>query len=159
MATIYFKTSKKSTTGLKLQALINEGKLIEREITSYVKELGASEKYLMRGRCVFGTGICGVKFEEKPDMKTWKDFPGFVNYYRPRLSSKSGKDVQAKFDSFEFIDRDEISQTFGFDRFGSNPGFFDSPPSKFFGIAMDSEWNFEMPNDFVEITFTEYQNL
>ena len=159
MATIYYKTSKNSPVGVKLQSLKDQGKKIESEIYDYMYEIGAGREYLMRGRCVFGTGVCGAKFLEQPNMKVWKNFSGHDNYYRPRLSSKIGKEIEEKFKSFHMIDRDEIAETFGFESFGNNPGFFDSGKSEYFGIAMDSKWKFEMPEDFEEITFTEYEKL
>lgn len=159
MATLYYKTLKNSPTGVKIQSLINKGYEIEAEINKYMDELGAGREYMMKGRCVFGTGVCGVKFLQEPDMKIWKKHVGYENYYRPRLSSKIGKEIQEKFDSFDIIDRDEIGDAFGFEKFGSNPGYSEKKDSQYFGIAMDSDWNFTMPEEFTEITFTEYINL
>lgn len=159
MPTLYYKTLKNSNTGNKLQALIDKGNEVEKQINSYMDELGAGRKYLVNGRYIFHTGICGILFSEIPDMKVWKNFQGFENYYKPRLSSKLGKEIRTKLDSFDLIDRDEIGKTFGFDSFLSDPGFQNRKESDFFGIGMDSNWFFNMPEEFTEITFTEYQKL
>lgn len=157
MATIYFKVDKKSSYGKAFQTLQDQGKKIQAEIYAFMTELGADPKYLMNGRCVFGTGVCGAKFLEEPDMKVWKKISGFADYYRPRLNNKAGKELEARFESFEQISQDEIGKVFGWDNFFSRPGF--SSGKKFFGVAMDSDWKHKMPKEFIEITFTEYQKL
>lgn len=157
MDTVYFKVEKNTSYGEAFQALIDQGNKIQSEIYAFMIELGADPKYLMNDCYVFGTGVCGAKFLEEPDPKIWKKISRFAEYYQPRINSKIGKELQARFDSFEQISQDEIGKVFGWDNFFSRPGF--SSGEEFFGVAMDASWKHPMPKEFIEITFTEYQKL
>ena len=157
MASIYFKTDRASETGVKMQNLIDKGKTIQEEILKYVKELGGTEYYLRSGRSVFHTGIIGVEFKDQPDMKIWKKFPDYIKYYKPRLSSKIGKEIDKKLQSFERIEKEDINEVIGLSDFVRFCGFGNG--SETFGFQTDSEWNHTMPEDCIEITFTEYKKL
>lgn len=158
MATLFYKTKKSSSTGLKVEKLIKKGKKIEQEIESYLAELGAERKYVMKSRAIFGTGICAVSFTTPPDEKVWKKFPKFEGYYSPKLSSSIGKDISKRIQSFEIIEREDLNKIIGYDSFLSHCGF--GVGNKFFfGFETDSDWKHQMPSDCVEITFTEYQKL
>ncbi|WP_278380958.1 hypothetical protein [Chryseobacterium arthrosphaerae] len=157
MPSIYFKVEKTSKTGVEMQSLIDKGKEISNAIHEYMKEIGSSDMYLTRDRCVFQTGIAGVEFLEEQDMKVWKKFPGFPNYYRPRLSSLEGKKIDKKISSFEIIERDDINKVIGFDSIHRNCGF--GSCNGYFGFIIDSDWNHQMPYDSIEVTYTEYKNL
>lgn len=158
MATLFYKTKIDSDTGKKVQELIDKGKKIEKEIESYISELGGGEKYIMKGRALFSTGVCALSFSQEPDKKIWKKFPKFEGYYSPRLSSSIGKEISTKLDSFEVIEREDLNKVIGYNSFLSNCGFGRGDES-FFGFETDSDWKHEMPKDCEEITFTEYQKL
>lgn len=157
MPSIYFKVEKSSNTGVKMQALIDKGKEISNAIHEYMKEIGSSDMYLTRERCVFQTGISGVEFSEAPDLKVWKKFPGFPNYYRPRLSSSEGKKIEEKLNSFGTIERDDINDVIGFNSIHRQCGF--ASCNGYFGFIIDSDWNHVMPNESIEITYSEYKKL
>ncbi|UJF29873.1 hypothetical protein L0B70_00325 [Kaistella sp. 97-N-M2] len=156
--TIYFKTKKDSETGKKIQALVDRAKNAEEEINKFVDELKSDRKYLTSDRYILGTGIVGLKFEIEPDMKVWKKFHGFPFYYSPRMSSKEGKQLQEKLNSFDKVCRTEIGETIGFDDFLKTPGI-ELNGVDYFGIAFGSDWNHSLPTDCVEITGSEYNNL
>lgn len=156
--TIYFKTKKDSETGKKIQALVDRAKNAEEEINKFVDELNSDRKYLTSDRYILGTGIVGLKFETEPDMKVWKKFHGFPFYYSPRMSSKEGKKLQEKLDSFDKVWKTEIGETIGFDDFFKTPGI-QIKGVDYFGIAFGSDWNHTLPTDCFEITGSEYNNL
>lgn len=157
MANIYYKAEKTSETGKKMQTLITRGKISSDAIHDYMKEIGATLMYLTSDRCVFQTGIAGVEFLEVPDMKIWKKFTGFPNYYRPRLSSSEGKKIDEKISSFERIERSDINEVINFSAIHRQCGFGNG--KEHFGFIIDSEWNHQMPNDCSEITYSEYKKL
>ena len=156
--TIYFKIKNDSETGKKIQNLVDRAKKAEKEINQFVDELKSDRKYLRNERYILGTGIAGLKFEAEPNMKIWKNFKGFPNYYSPRMSSKEGKVLAEKIDSFDKVGRDEISDAIGLNDFFKMPGLH-LGKSDYFGIAMDKNWNHPMPKDCFEITGSEYDNL
>lgn len=158
MAKLYYKTKKDSDTGNKMQNLLDKGKAIKDDIYNYVDEIGATKKYMMIGGSVFGTGIIGVEFTTTPDDKIWKKFPGYNGYYKPRLSSTVGKQIEAKFYSFGRIDRKDLNEVIGLESFLSHCGYAYNSKD-FFGFEVESKWNHKMPEDCKEITFTEYSKL
>lgn len=156
--TIYFKTKKASETGKKIQSLIDRAKKAEQEINEFVDELKSDRKYLTIERFILGTGIVGLRFDTPPDMKIWKEFKEFPNYYSPRRSSKEGKILSEKMDSFDRVGRDEISEAIGLNDFFKMPGLRIGN-SDHHGIAIDKNWNHVMPEDCFEITASEYDQL
>ncbi len=156
--TIYFKTKKTSSTGEKIQNLVDRAKKANNEINEFVDELKSDRRYLINERYILGTGIAGLKFETQPDMKIWKEFKGFPNYYSPRMSSKEGKLLAEKINSFDKVGRDEISEAIGLNDFFRMPGL-KLCDSDYFGITVDKGWNHKMPGDCIEITGSEYDNL
>lgn len=158
MATLFYKTKKDSATGTKVQQLIDKGREIEKQIEDYLYELGASRKYVMKSRALFGTGICAVSLPEKSEKNFWKPFPKIKGYYQPRISTAKGKEIQTKLDSFGIVERGDINEVIGYKSFLGNCGL-SWKDENYFGFETDSAWKHEMPNDCEEITFTEYQKL
>lgn len=159
MTVIYYKTERTSETGKKIQHLIDRAAKSVAEIEKFVAELNADPRYLMSDRYILGTGIVGLKFQEEPDMKVWKDFKGFPTYYSPRSSSKEGKLIKAKMDAFEKVEKSEIGDAVGIDDFFKRPGLSIGNSPVFFGIKIDADWKHKMPKDCIEVTATEYNSL
>lgn len=159
MSTLYFKVAKSSSIGLKIQALIEIGEKVKTQVIEFADSIGANKELFCRSSWyIFYTGTVAFYFDEKPDMEVWKEFKHFDGYYSPRLSNKEGKFLQSKIDSFQKIRKEELHETFGYDSFIYSPGFVPGE-GLFFGISIDTNANFKAPEDFEEITFTEYEKL
>ena len=159
MSHLYFKTLKTSETGIAMQKLIDEGKVIANKIVTFLEEIGATDRYLHSG--VFHTGLGGVQFDTDVDLKIWKSFDRVRHpfFFCPRTNSKAGKALAEKFYSFGKIDRSDINKVIGYGQLFNNCGLFSDKNGEYFGFIIDSEWNHKMPDDCIEITGSEYDKM
>ncbi|MDV3662452.1 hypothetical protein CMU51_00050 [Elizabethkingia anophelis] len=155
---IYFKTLKTSETGEKAQNLVDKSCDIAKKILAFCQEIGATKSYVTSGHSCLNTGIIAVQFETEPDMKHWKNMKDFEGYYAPRLTSKLGRDIHRRMELFDIIFRHDIDEIIGIQEPFRHCGFSTSK-GEHFGFIIDEDWNHTMPDDCIEITFSEYKNL
>lgn len=159
MSDLYYKLNASSEIGQKIRKLIVRGGEIKKETIDFAKSIGAStEMFCRSSRYIFYTGAVAFYFDEIPDMKIWKKFQNYSGYYSPRLSNKAGKDLQAKLDSIEKIEREVLHEIIGYQNLFYSPGF-KVGKERYFGFKVQKDAGFKPSYDFHEITFTEYENL
>ena len=72
---MYYITRKNSETGKKMQELLDKASAIRKEISEYLKLLGANpNQWVSSDKYFFNTVVIAVLFESEPDMKIWKVF-------------------------------------------------------------------------------------
>lgn len=156
-----FKTLKTSVTGKKLVALSEKMDRCNEARAVFLNELGV-DRFTIPYKVIAG-GLRSVEFKEFPDMKSWKVDKQLHGCYMPRISSKSGKVIQKRFEDLPVVQGGELNKCIGFDSIFSTIGFFYSHP-KYIGFEVPSSSpfqnvGFKAPNDCKEITMTEYEKL
>lgn len=72
---MYYITRKNSETGKKMQELLDKASAIGKEISEYLKLLGAnSNQWVGSDKYFFNTKVIAVVFDKEPDLKIWKEF-------------------------------------------------------------------------------------
>ena len=156
---MYYITPKTSETGKKMQALLDKATAIKKEISDYLKLVGAkSDKWVSSDQYLFNTVVRAVFFEKEPDMKIWKVFRNYPNSYQPRMTTYEGKKIQSKFDSIEAIDRVDLNRIVGFGQVFQYVGF-DLSSTDYFCFMIQEDWQHTMPEDCEEITYAKYLEL
>ena len=155
---MYYITRKNSETGKKMQELLDKTSAIRKEISEYLKLLGANPKSWVSSDKYFFNTVIAVLFESEPDMKIWKVFKNFPNSYQPRITTYEGKKIQAKFDSIEAIDRVDLNRIVGFGQVFQHVGF-DLGSKDYFCFMLREDWRHTMPEDCEEITYKRYLEL
>ena len=156
---MYYITRKNSETGKKMQELLDKASAIRKEISEYLKLLGANPKsWVSSDKYFFNTVVRAVLFESEPDMKIWKVFKNFPNSYQPRITTYEGKKIQAKLDSIEAIDRVDLNRIVGFGQVFQHVGF-DLGSKDYFCFMLREDWGHTMPEDCEEITYKRYLEL
>ena len=156
---MYYITRTKSETGKKMQELLDKASAIRKEISEYLKLLGANPKsWVSSDKYFFNTVVRAVLFESEPDMKIWKVFKNFPNSYQPRITTYEGKKIQAKLDSIEAIDRVDLNRIVGFGQVFQHVGF-DLGSKDYFCFMLREDWQHTMPEDCEEITYKRYLEL
>ena len=156
---MYYITRKNSETGKKMQELLDKASAIRKEISEYLKLLGANPKsWVSSDKYFFNTVVRGVLFESEPDMEIWKVFKNFPNSYQPRITTYEGKKIQAKLDSIEAIDRVDLNKVVGFEQVFQHVGF-DLGSKDYFCFMLREKWQHTMPEDCEEITYKRYLEL
>lgn len=156
---MYYITRKNSETGKKMQELLDKASAIRKEISEYLKLLGANPKsWVSSDKYFFNTVVIAVLFESEPDMKIWKVFKNFPNSYQPRITTYEGKKIQAKLDSIEAIDRVDLNRIVGFGQVFQHVGF-DLGSKDYFCFMLREDWAHNMPEDCEEITYKRYLEL
>ena len=156
---MYYITRKNSETGKKMQELLDKASAIRKEISEYLKLLGANPKsWVSSDKYFFNTVVIAVLFESEPDMKIWKVFKNFPNSYQPRITTYEGKKIQAKLDSIEAIDRVDLNRIVGFEQVFQHVGF-DLGSKDYFCFMLREDWRHTMPEDCEEITYKRYLEL
>ena len=156
---MYYITRKNSETGKKMQELLDKASAIRKEISEYLKLLGANPKsWVSSDKYFFNTVVRAVLFESEPDMKIWKVFKNFPNSYQPRITTYEGKKIQAKLDSIEAIDRVDLNKVVGFEQVFQHVGF-DLGSKDYFCFMLREDWRHTMPEDCEEITYKRYLEL
>lgn len=156
---MYYITRKNSETGKKMQELLDKASAIRKEISEYLKLLGANPKsWVSSDKYFFNTVVIAVLFESEPDMKIWKVFKNFPNSYQPRITTYEGKKIQAKLDSIEAIDRVDLNRIVGFGQVFQHVGF-DLGSKDYFCFMLREDWRHTMPEDCEEITYKRYLEL
>ena len=156
---MYYITRKNSETGKKMQELLKKAADIRKEISDYLKLIGANhDKWVTSDHYILNTNVRAVLFETEPDMKIWKVFKHIPNSYQPRLNNYEGKKIQSKFDSIESIDRVDLNKVVGFGQVFQRIGV-DVDSKEYFCFMLREEWNHTMPEDCEEITYAKYLEL
>ena len=156
---MYYITRKNSETGKKMQELLDKASAIRKEISEYLKLVGANpNQWVSSDKYLFNTGVMAVFFDKEPDLKIWKEFKKIPNSYQPRMTSYEGKKIQAKFDSIEAIDRVDLNRIVGFGQVFQHVGF-DLGSKDYFCFMLREEWKHTMPEDCEEITYKRYLEL
>ena len=156
---MYYITRKNSETGKKMQELLDKASAIRKEISDYLKLVGANpNQWVSSDKYFFNTVVRAVLFESEPDMKTWKVFENFPNSYQPRITTYEGKKIQAKLDSIEAIDRVDLNKVVGFEQVFQHVGF-DLGSKDYFCFMLREDWAHNMPEDCEEITYKRYLEL
>ena len=95
---MYYITRKNSETGKKMQELLDKASAIRKEISEYLKLVGANpNQWVSSDKYFFNTGVMAVVFDKEPDLKIWKEFKKIPNCYRPRMTSYEGKKYNQNF--------------------------------------------------------------
>ena len=156
---MYYITRKNSETGKKMQELLDKASAIRKEISEYLKLLGANPKsWVSSDNYFFNTGVIAVIFDKEPDLKIWKEFKKIPNSYQPRITTYEGKKIQAKLDSIEAIDRVDLNRIVGFGQVFQHVGF-DLGSKDYFCFMLREDWRHTMPEDCEEITYKRYLEL
>ena len=156
---MYYITRKNSETGKKMQELLDKASAIRKEISEYLKLLGANPKsWVSSDKYFFNTVVRAVLFESEPDMKIWKVFKNFPNSYQPRITTYEGKKIQSKFQSIGVIDRVDLNRIVGFGQVFQHVGF-DLGSKDYFCFMLREDWRHTMPEDCEEITYKRYLEL
>ena len=156
---MYYITRKNSETGKKMQELLDKASAIRKEISEYLKLLGANpNQWVSSHNYFFNTIVRAVLFESEPDMNIWKVFKNFPNSYQPRITTYEGKKIQAKLDSIEAIDRVDLNRIVGFGQVFQHVGF-DLGSKDYFCFMLREDWQHTMPEDCEEITYKRYLEL
>ena len=156
---MYYITRKNSETGKKMQELLDKASAIRKEISEYLKLLGANpNQWVSSHNYFFNTIVRAVLFESEPDMNIWKVFKNFPNSYQPRITTYEGKKIQAKLDSIEAIDRVDLNRIVGFGQVFQHVGF-DLGSKDYFCFMLREDWGHTMPEDCEEITYKRYLEL
>lgn len=70
---MYYITRKNSET-VKMQELLDKASAIRKEISEYLKLLGANpNQWVSSDNYFFNTGVIAVIFDKEPDLKIWKE--------------------------------------------------------------------------------------
>ena len=156
---MYYITRKNSETGKKMQELLDKASAIRKEISEYLKLLGANpNQWVSSHNYFFNTIVRAVLFESEPDMNIWKVFKNFPNSYQPRITTYEGKKIQEKLDSIEAIDRVDLNRIVGFGQVFQHVGF-DLGSKDYFCFMLREDWRHTMPEDCEEITYKRYLEL
>ena len=156
---MYYITRKNSETGKKMQELLDKASAIRKEISEYLKLLGANpNQWVSSHNYFFNTIVRAVLFESEPDMKIWKVFKNFPNSYQPRITTYEGKKIQSKFQSIGVIDRVDLNKVVGFEQVFQHVGF-DLGSKDYFCFMLREDWRHTMPEDCEEITYKRYLEL
>ena len=156
---MYYITRKNSETGKKMQALLDKASAIRKEISDYLKLVGANpNQWVSSDNYFFNTGVIAVIFEKEPDLKIWKEFKKIPNSYQPRITTYEGKKIQEKLDSIEAIDRVDLNRIVGFGQVFQHVGF-DLGSKDYFCFMLREDWRHTMPEDCEEITYKRYLEL
>lgn len=152
---MYFITKRTSETGLKFQEIDDKRKRIHEQEVAISKEIGFKE---WRGGYwkVFG-GFSSLIFEEKPDENIYKSVNG--NEWMPKKNCKEGKEIQAKLNSSETVEKHELNMCIGFNGAPLKTIGFAFNHSEFFGFVVDPKWEHESPKDCEEVTYSKYKEL
>lgn len=153
---MFFITKKDSDTGKKFTAYQEKAKECLAAVDELKKELGFSS---YRGAYwSLAGGVSAVCFKTFPDKKIWKNVNGVHNEWMPRLKSKEGKELQAKFDNLPRLQYEDLNACVGVDDPISHLGF--TLNDEYFGIEISDSWYFfNKPEDCEEVTFTKYDEL
>lgn len=156
---MYYITRKNSETGKKMQELLDKASAIRKEISEYLKLLGANpNQWVSSDKYFFNTGVMAVVFDKEPDLKIWKEFKKIPNCYQPRMTSYEGKKIQSKFQSIGVIDRVDLNEVVGFEQVFQHVGF-DLGSKDYFCFMLREDWAHNMPEDCEEITYKRYLEL
>ena len=97
---MYYITRKNSETGKKMQELLDKASAIRKEISDYLKLVGAnSDKWGSSDRYMLQTHFYSALFDETPDMKIWKESKELPGTYQPRRMNYEGKKIALKYES------------------------------------------------------------
>lgn len=160
MSRLYYRTAKKTETGLKVQALKDNAEQIATEIEKFVKSLGAKSEWAYSERYLWSSNLAGVEFAEEPDLKKWKvlkHYEGPEIFYVPRRGSKENIKRHEEFYSFKGISVRKLNECVGFSCVFRSIGF--NMDDEFFYFITNSSWEHEMPEDCIEITTSEFLNV
>ena len=153
---MYFITKTTSETGKKFQVIKEKIDRIHKQQIELSYEFGF-EQWRGHGLYVFG-GFSSLMFLEKPDPKIYK-LVRHPNEYKPKRNTKKGKEINAKLNAGEVLNRKELNDCVGFNSsFLACIGFsFNNP--EYFGFTAKEEWDFNPPADCEEVTSARYREL
>lgn len=156
---MYYITPKTSNTGKKMQELLKKAVDIRKEISDYLKLIGANhDKWGCNDRYFQMTNFFSALFTETPDLKIWKESKKLPGTYEPRRMSYEGKKIALKFESIEPIDLDAINEIIGYNGVFNIAGY-DINNEDCYCFIVDKEWKHTMPEDCEEITYKRYLEL
>ena len=156
---MYYITRKNSETGKKMQELLDKASAIRKEISEYLKLLGANpNQWGSSDRYMLQTHFYSALFDETPDMKIWKECKELPGTYQPRRMNYEGKKIALKFESIEPIERDAINEIIGYGQVFRYAGYDINNPD-YFCFKIEESWNHTMPEDCEEITYKRYLEL
>ena len=156
---MYYITRKNSETGKKMQELLDKASAIRKEISEYLKLLGANpNQWGSSDRYMLQTHFYSALFDETPDMKIWKECKELPGTYQPRRMNYEGKKIALKFESIEPIERDAINEIIGYGQVFRYAGYNIHNPD-YFCFKIEESWNHTMPEDCEEITYKRYLEL
>lgn len=156
---MYYVTPKNSETGKKMQALLDRAAAIRKEISEYLKLLGANPKqWGCRDSYLLNTGFFSAVFDQEPNLEIWKPSLKLKGTYEPRRMNYEGKKIAEKFESIEAIHRSEVNDVVGYGQVFRFVGV-DVNSEEYFCFMIKEEWNHTMPEDCEEITYKRYLEL
>ncbi|WP_394749500.1 hypothetical protein [Spongiimicrobium salis] len=149
-----FKTKKTSWTGKRFALLQLEIDRAHLAASKLAKDLGA-KSWRRAPFSVFG-GISCLHFENEPDPKIWKKLH---DGYSPKKNSKAGKDIHNRIMALPTIIVDRLNHCVGFEGGPFKSIGYNSNNADYFGFSVGDDWEFNAPDDCVEITVNEYKKL
>lgn len=153
---MYFITKRTSETGKKFQVIEEKVDRIHKQQIALSNEFGF-EQWRGHSLYVFG-GFSSLIFLEKPDPKIYK-LVLHPNEYMPKRNSKKGKEIDAKLNVGEVVNRKEMNDCVGLNSsFTKCIGYALNNP-EYFGFTVKEEWDFTPPADCEEVTSTRYKEL
>lgn len=154
-----FITPRTSETGKKLALVEQKVKDAHKACIALAEEIGFEQwrqEYL-----VVAGGISAVQFPKGTNVDTtiWKNENKSKTEWSPRLTSKEGKALQARFNALPVVRANELNDCIDWDApFMKNIGVAFGN-TEYFGITVREEWEVKMPTDCEEVTISKYKEL
>ena len=139
---MYFITEKKSKTGKKFKIICDKKDEVFKKQRQVANDLGFYQ--WRHGYWNVWGGFSCLMFKQQPDNKVYKKQE---DGWMPKLNIKEGKEIQAKLDACPEVGIDELNQCIGFDGAPFQTIGFAWNNKKYFGFAVDEEWDVKIPND------------
>lgn len=154
---MYFKTKRTSATGKKFQTLMQKRAKVLEAQNKLSKKYGF-EAYRQGYWNVWGGISSCAKFKETPNPKNWKK-GATAGEYMPSLRSKVGKKINEDFENLPTISFQELNACVGLSKKMGHIGFSGEKNPDYFGFSVNNKWDFEVPDDCTEITYSEYKEI
>lgn len=152
---MYYIVEKESETGKKLQAIVDKKQECHKAVVAFADKYGFGEWRPDRMAAIGGISSC-CSFKEEPLGSLWKQVGR--GEYMPKRNNKKAKVISEELMSLPVISRRELNMCIGYNSMFNSIGFVWSN-KKFFGISIDEKWEFEPPQDCLEVTYTRYKEM
>lgn len=158
--TLYYKTKRKSKTGMKLQSVVEKIKQAQDQALSLMEAMSA--EHIRGSNWEFAGGISAFVYDDDsniPEVMKRVNKRDTDRDYMPKLNSKGGKALQNKIDGLLTVSKMELSKCVGYDCDIFSCIGFCRTNTEYLLFQTDEEWSVDIPFDCLEITGTEYKSL